>query len=361
MSRIKVNQKTFEGQSVYIGIDYHKKNWKITILGEHSIHKTMNSDPNAEKLANYLKTKFPGADYHAVYEAGFSGFSSCRKLIDLGVDCKVIHAADVPTNQKERLQKTDKADSNKLARALRNGEFKGVHLPDLQLEIDRGLIRQRYRVMKDVTRIKGRVKSLLFQFGIKIPDRFTSSQTRYWSKVYLNWLKNLDDQPGGIIQLLNNYIRSWEVLRNEQLLINGQIRKLSQTCRYRENYRLLISVPGIGTIAAMTLLTELGDIKRFPHFDSLSSYVGLVPGMHGSGDRMVVSKMINRGRKAMKIILIEAAWVAIRKDPAMMATFNGLSGRMAKNKAIVRIARKLLNRIRFILTYQQEYELGVLK
>src|ERR1035437_7697099 len=189
--RTEITKDSFIGQSFYVGIDSHKKSWKVTILGEQYEHKTMSQNPDPNLLASYLKRNFPGGDYHAVYEAGFSGFESCRKLNELGVNCIVIHPADVPTTQKEKLQKTDKADSRKLARSLRSNEFEAIHIPDPELEADRALIRQRFRLMKDVSRTKNRVKSLLFQFGLQIPDRFTSAQTRHWSKVYIDWLKEL--------------------------------------------------------------------------------------------------------------------------------------------------------------------------
>ncbi len=148
----KVSQKLFEGQSVYVGIDYHKKSWKVSIYGEQYEQKTMSRNPDAGQLVRYLEKNFPRADYHAVYEAGFSGFGSCRRLRDLGVNCIVINPADVPTSQKEKLQKTDKADSRKLARSLRSGELSGIHIPDRQLEADRGLVRQRFRIVKDIAR-----------------------------------------------------------------------------------------------------------------------------------------------------------------------------------------------------------------
>jgi transposase len=111
----------------------------------------------------------------------------------------------------------------------------------------------------------------------------------------------------------------------------------------------------------MTILVQIGDIRRFSSLDELCNYVGLVPSMYGSGDKMQVGKLIHRGRKELKIMLIEAAWEGIRKDPALMLKFNELSRKMHKNKAIIRIARKLLSRIRFVLQSQKPYELSVVK
>lgn len=357
----KVNKNFFDGQSFYVGLDVHKKSWKVTILGEHYEHKTMSQNPDPDLLASYLKRNFPGGHYNAVYEAGFSGFESCRKLRHLGVDCKVIHAADVPTSNKEKLQKTDKADSRKLARMLRGNEFDAIHIPEQKLEADRALVRQRFRMSKDVSRTKNRVKSLLFQFGIDIPEKFTAAQTRHWSKVYINWLKELVVEQESLKQTLDNYIRIGEIQRKELLLINKQVRNLSRSESYRNNYNLLIGLPGIGLMTAITFLVQIGDIRRFKRHDDLCNYVGLVPRMYGSGDKMQTGKMIKRGRKELKIMLIEASWEAIRKDPALMAKFNELIKRMHKNKAIIRIARKMLNRIRYVLQNQEEYVLGVIE
>lgn len=357
--RTKGTTNSFDGQSFYIGIDYHKKSWKVTILGEQYEHKTMSQNPDPEVLSDYLKRNFPGGDYYAVYEAGFSGFESCRRLRELGVDCKVIHPADVPTSQKEKYQKTDRADSRKLARTLRGNAFEGIHIPEMELEADRALVRQRFRLVKDISRVKNRVKSLLFQFGIPIPERFTTAQTRHWSKVYIQWLKNLSLEHPSLRQVLDNYIQTGELLRGELLKVNRQVRELSQKPAYATNYRIIKAIPGIGITTAMTFLTQIGDIGRFKRLDELCNYVGLVPRMYASGEKMRTGKLTNRGRKDLKIMLIEASWDAIRLDPAMMASFNKLTKRMNKNKAIIRIARKLLSRIRFVLLNQQEYIPGI--
>ena len=359
--RRKVNKNLFTGQSFYVGIDCHKKSWKVTILSEHHEHKTMSQNPDPDVLAHYLKRNFPGGNYHAVYEAGFSGFDACRRMKQLGIDCRVIHPADVPTNQKERLQKTDKADSRKLARSLRNQEFRSIDIPDRRLEADRALVRQRFRLMKDLARTKNRVKSLLFQFGISIPERFTHAQMRHWSKPYITWLKALSVEEESLRDTLDNYINIGERQRKELLTVNRQIRKLALSDVYNKNYQLLISVPGIGIMTAITFLVQIGDITRFNRLDKLCNYVGLVPSMHGSGEKMETGEMIKRGRKELKIMLIEAAWIAVRKDPALMAKFNELRSKMNKNKAIIRIARKLLNRIRSILINQRPYEMNVIE
>jgi transposase len=355
----KVNQKLFEGQSIYVGIDCHKKNWTVTILGEEFEHKTISQNPDPKLLSAYLKRNFPGADYQAVYEAGFNGFEPCRKLKAEGIQCYVAHAADVPTSHKEKIQKLDPVDSRKLARSLRSKEFKPIHIPDTWIEADRALIRQRFRMMKDLTRTKNRIRSILFQFGIQIPERFTASQTRSWSRNYMKWMEELSVDHESLRQTITNYLHIGQAQREELLLINKQTRAMSQSAEYKHNFNLLISIPGIGLITAMMFLVQVGDIRRFESLDELCNYIGLVPSMHGSGDKITTGKMIHRGRKELKILLIEAAWEAVRLDPVMMATFNRLKVRMNKYKAIIRIARKMISRIRSILLTQTTYQLGI--
>ena len=56
-------------------------------------------------------------------------------------------------------------------------------------------------------------------------------------------------------------------------------------------------------------------------------------------------------------MLIESAWVAARIDPVLMKKFHQLCSRMKANDAIVRIAKRLVSRIRFVLVNQKRYQL----
>jgi len=109
----------------------------------------------------------------------------------------------------------------------------------------------------------------------------------------------------------------------------------------------------------MVLLTEIVDISRFKSLDQLASYVGLIPGEDSSGDREVHTGLSYRRNAYLRVLLIESSWVAVRKDPALLMAYNRLIKQMPKNRAIVKIARKLLNRIRYVLKNQQPYESGV--
>ena len=144
-------------------------------------------------------------------------------------------------------------------------------------------------------------------------------------------------------------------LRQVIAKLNRAILALSRTEEYKGWVSLLGTVPGISTLTAMIVLLELGEIHRFPSLDHMCTYVGLIPDIRGSGEKEHVGGMTKRGHSYLRWLLVEASWVAVRKDPAMMEAFNEYCKRMKKSKAIIRIARKLLNRIRYVLKNQAEY------
>ncbi len=111
------------------------------------------------------------------------------------------------------------------------------------------------------------------------------------------------------------YVEEIEFLIAREKQLQSNIRVLSLTRIYEQNIKVLTSVPSIGLIAGMTMLTELGNIKRFKKFDRLCSYCGLTPNCFSSGETERVTGLSRRGNPFIKIILIEWAWMAIRKDP----------------------------------------------
>jgi transposase len=148
-------------------------------------------------------------------------------------------------------------------------------------------------------------------------------------------------------------------LRKTIATMTLSIRHLAQEDPYRCPYDLLRTIGGIGPLAAMTLLTEIIDIARFKNLDRLCSFVGLIPDEKSTGDREYHTGITKRRNPVLRFILIECAWMAIRSDPALAEAFQRYCTRMPSHQAIVRIARKLLNRIRFVLKNQAPYVSGV--
>lgn len=355
----KISEKTFEGQSIYVGIDVHKKDWKVTVMTAEVSYKTFSAVPKAEKLTAYLRSNFPGATYYSAYEAGFSGFWLHKELTALGINSIVVNPADIPTTDKERKQKEDSRDSRKIAHSLRSGQLKSIYIPKDSVQQDRLLLRSRRALVKDLNRNKNRIKSMLFFLGINLPERFSSGSS--WSKPFIKWLEDLAFEYPSARSSLDAHLDQVRYLRNSVLKVTRQIKELAKTAQYQENVVLLISMPGIGLLTAMTLLTELEDIDRFKTFEDLCSYVGLVPSTSSSGENDIDTGITPRRNARLRSSLIESAWVAIRNDPALLSSYQHLTKRMPGNRAIVRIAKKLLRRLTYVLRNKSCYEKGVIK
>ena len=92
----------FAGQVFHVGIDVHKRNWKVKVRSIHSVTKSLSIDPSPIVLAKTLNNLYPHATFKTVYEAGFSGYWAHRQLKELGIDNIIVNPADVPTSNKER-------------------------------------------------------------------------------------------------------------------------------------------------------------------------------------------------------------------------------------------------------------------
>lgn len=345
----QVKELDFSKKTIYVGIDVHLKSWKVAIALEHSMQKVFSQEPNAQVLVNHLQTHYPNGDYICVYEAGFSGFWIQEALESLGVKCEVVNAADVPTMDKEKCQKSDSRDCRKLARCLRDGTMEYIYIPSKEIQKSRSIVRARGKIKRDENRVKNRIVSHLHFYGIKEPIK----KKRVWTKKYIAWLHSIQESNKDItLRLLLSELTSLQELRKIAL---KELKELSKTPLYEKDIKLLQSVPGIALLSGMTLLVEIGDIKRFKTLDKLCSMAGLIPNTNSSGEREKVGEMTQRGRKELRTILVESAWVAIGKDTELSLSYNEYCKRMQPTEAIVKIAKKLLNRIRRVLLTKEPY------
>ena len=104
------------------------------------------------------------------------------------------------------------------------------------------------------------------------------------------------------------------------------------------------------------LITEIIDIDRFKKLDHLKAYSGLIPTTDSTGERDRAKGITKRRNIFLRHVLIEASWVAIRKDPALLQYYSKACLRMKGQQAIVRVAKKLLSRIRYVWKTGHPYE-----
>jgi len=346
------NGLDFSGQAFYVGLDVHSKNWRVCIRSNYKELKRFSMNPSPEELVHYIHRHYPGGRYYSAYEAGFCGFWIHRALVERGIENIVVHAADVPTTNKERDAKSDKIDAGKLSRELEKRSLHGIYIPAPFRQELRSLYRLRYKASQAQTRVKNRIKGHLYFYGIKFPSE---AQIPHWSKRFLTWLQSVEfsHQPGKAY--LDLSLEELGQHRKRIAQITKLLRQHLKAAGLNEEIELLMSVPGVGRVCSLAFYTEVMDMARFSTFDQLKSYFGLVPSVQGSGETVHVKGLSNRRNRYLRHLIIEAAWVSIRKDPALFLANSKLTQRMKPQDAIVRIAKKLLSRIRYVWRNQKEY------
>lgn len=350
----KVNKLSFEGETIYVGLDVHKTNWKVQPRMGGVELNPFSQDPDAVLLSSYFKRNYPGAKVKVAYEAGFCGFGIQRQLTQLAIECIVVNAADVPASDKERRRKDDKRDARKLSRELAEGSLTGIYIPSPEMEQARGLVRQRYRVRQDQTRCKNRIKHMLMCNGLK-----PGIKGERWTNQYVQALEQLPCPSTTLREALNLALEEYRQIRLILQHARMSIGKLQKDQPFARLQPYLQSIDGVGLINAMVIQTEIQDINRFKTLDQLNDYAGFVPDISSSNDCIVVKGMSRRGNEFLQQALIESSWILVRKDPAMLLKYNQYRKRMNKNKAIIRIAKHLLSRIRYVWKNQQMYQAGL--
>lgn len=344
----QINKKDFTGQNFYCGIDMHKKTWAVTMEAEQLFQKTISQSSDKQSLVNYIKNNYPGANVIAGYEAGYFGYGLYHYLRKNGIDCQVLHPADIPTTQKEKDQKRDPMDSKKIARTLKNGDAKAIWVPPIDHQQNRQLLRTRKTITKDITRCKNRIKAFLQTYDIDYPDCFKKKGS-HWSRKFIAWLEQIKLEEDSATASLQVMVRHLNFLRSELTTVLTQIRKLSKDDKYLVQYNKLINITGIGIITAMTILMEVGDITRFKNTDKFRSFIGFIPRSHSSGEKSFDGKITNRANHHLRSLLVEACWSAVGNDPYYYNLYNEYKKRMKGNRAIVRVASKMANQIYYCL------------
>ena len=354
----KIQKMNFTGKTIFIGLDVHMTTWHATMIYEE-VKTSKSFKASAEEFHRYLTNSYPGAKYKVAYESGYTGYTAYEQLSDLGMDVIVVNPSDVPTTDKDSRTKTDKIDSKKLAMSLKGGLLRSIFVPSRIQQNDRFLIRRRRSARKDETRVKNRIKAFCAQQGINLRDDFPDNRS-HWSKKFILWLRSIKIKYSAGQYALDSLLRDLNHYRGEILLLTKQIRALSKSQRYSRLYKILISVPGVGLITSMTYLTEIGGLERFETPDKLLSYIGLVPTEHSSGSKQSTGHMNKRQNKYLRSMTVEAAWVALRCDPVLAACYNHARERMPSQKAIIKVARKLVTKIYYIWSNDKIYEKGII-
>ena len=341
---------------LFIGIDIHKRSWKVHCATDLFAGKSFSMPSDPEQLRNYVSKHFVDYEVTTAYEAGCCGYYAHRCFESYGWRSLVVNPADIHRKGKERHTKTDKIDAQLIARELKDGRLESIIVPDKQREELRSLFRRRNDLVKDFRRVKSYIKMQLLYFGIKEPEEFDND---HWSHKYRKWLDDMVFQYPTAKATLDSRMRFFRFVDQELRDVSTELRRYCKT-NYKKDYMLLRSIPGIGGIVACGILSELGDLRRFNNIKHLAGYVGLAPSVYQSGNNQRTMGMTPRANRLLRSYFVEASWQAIRADPVMQSYYRKHHGKNVKS-IIIKVAKKLLSRTLAVIKTEVPYTIGVVE
>ena len=235
--------------------------------------------------------------------------------------------------------KTDKKAALALAQLHAAGLLTSVWIPPHKVRDLRALVAQREKMIQLSTLAKNRLNSVLHRNHLILPEKpFTLEQRSWWESLPL---------PNTELFLLRSDL---DTLQFAQQQIEQLEDCLKQASAEDEHIAQLIQLPGVGWLTAITILSAVGDITRFPNAKHLVGYAGLGARVHDSGLTHTTGRITKAGRKDLRRAMVNAANRAVQHHAHWKKELERLQPHLGRSKAVVAIARKLLVAIWHVLS-----------
>jgi transposase len=236
----------------------------------------------------------------AAYEAGPTGFGLARGLSAAGVRCVVAAPSKLQRPPGDRV-KTDARDALHLARLLRMDQIVEVHVPSVDREAARDLVRAREDVRGDLMRCRHRLAKLLLRHGI------VYSGGRAWTVGHETWLHRQRFGQRGTQLAFDADLEAMLLTRDRRDRLDRAITELAGGGEYTAVVRRLACLRGVSVLTAFGLAVEIGDWHRFTGA-TIGAYLGLVPTESSSGTQRSQGSITKTGNTHARRLLVEAAW-----------------------------------------------------
>ena len=248
-------------------------------------------------------------------------------LVPLGVDLKLGHSKYIKAISYAKV-KTDAVDAHTLAQLLRNDLIPEGHMISAAHREERDLLRARLRLVSQQVRCRLIAEGLLAQYNVT----------------------NVGALPP-LVQL------RVEMLAQQRALLAAHIKQIELELAPRlvptPDAQRLLYIPGIGKIAAFTLLLEIDDIGRFPTVKAFVSYCRLVPAAKNSGGKTRQQRSKD-GNKYLKLAFHHAAVRAIQHFPEIQRFYRSTARRKPAAVARALVAKELARAV-FVLQRQEPF------
>lgn len=341
----------------YFGLDLAKRETQLSVLDKSGVETQQKRFATSRNSFLSLAAELRTGDTVALEVTTNS--TSIARLIRDNSKARVIISNPVKTRAiAEARIKTDKIDARVLAELARVGYLPEVWLPDEDTEGLRQFITDRTSLVRRRTECKNTIHSVLHRNLVhqEHSDLFGTSG-RQWLEKVINGdapaavpVPGLDRLRTGA--LLNEIDRIDALVADLESVIASYVAVRPQL---KEQLDRLMSVPGINLVTGACIIATVGDITRFTDKKKLAAYFGVVPSTKQSGDTSRNGRITKQGRAEARWLLIESA-EALRKAPGpMRALYGRVARRKNHNVAVVAVARKLIELVHHLLTYEEDY------
>jgi transposase len=256
-------------------------------------------DKGIRKLIERLQRE--QGEVRCVYEAGPCGYELYRKLRKAGIHCDVIAPSLTPVKPSDRV-KTNRRDARNLGRLYRAGELTVIEVPDEKQEALRDLTRAREDVREDLTCRQHRLNRFLARQGFHYQDGDR------WTQKHWVWIRKIRCDDGNAQTVLDESIRAVDQAQEQLKTFDAKLEENAQKPEYAKRVARYETLRGVKTVTAMTIVAEVGDMRRYGTAPQFMGSTGLVPSEHSTGENERRGRITKAGNAHLRRVLVEAAW-----------------------------------------------------
>lgn len=191
--------------------------------------------------------------------------------------------------------KTDRHDARGIAHLVRLGWFKRVHVKSLDAQETRALLTARTFLVEMVRATENSRRAALRNFGLKM-----GSVTQ---KAWEGRARDLAEGHEILEGIVDAMLRVRALLLSELSVIDGQLTALAKSDPVT---RLLMTMPGVGVIVALSFPSAVDDPDRFPRSCDVGAWLGLSPRRWQTGKTDIVGRITKAGDARVRTMLFEA-------------------------------------------------------
>jgi len=287
--------------TTFLGLDVHAATIAIAVLGDGHEKPGIREIPNdPATIRKVIKQIGKGRSLRCCYEAGPCGYVVQRQLAGMGIDCQVIAPSLIPQKPGDRV-KTDRRDATKLARLLRSGDLTPITVPTEDQEAVRDLVRAREAARRARTDARHRLAKFLLRQGHR-------HHACNWTGQFWKWVNGVTFTHPALTKTLQHYTDMVLHLDQQIEALDSDIEEIATREPFRDMVAKLSCLRGISTLAAMVILSEVYDLRRFTTARQFMAFLGVVPSEHSSGQKQRRGGITKTGNGRVRRILVEAAW-----------------------------------------------------